>query len=273
MADTPPVSGGKTSLMKKKILGLPFPVAIGIVAVLGFLVYRHFKNNTSSTANSSGSSASPASIDPNAIDPNTGLTYGAEEQAGLAQVGGAPSTNGTGTGGVGDGLSISDLESLIQSLEGFHNGGGNGPILNPPTPTLVTPPSIPPPGPTGYPTPAQPTPQSNGDSGGQTSPPVSNPSFPGTGSGVTGDAGNFVSDITGYPSGAGAGAGLANQIFGNPTTSVTTAKPPTGTPQGNKNTTNYPTPAKTPTKPPPPPKPAAKKTPPPPPPQARKNSF
>jgi hypothetical protein len=101
-----------------------------VVVAVGFIAYRHYRNTASGTSgvSSTGSSA----VDPNAIDPNTGLTYGAEEQAAQAGLGAGASTNGTGAGGVGGGMSIGDLEGLLQSLQGlgttnyYYGGGGSG---------------------------------------------------------------------------------------------------------------------------------------------------
>jgi hypothetical protein len=135
-----PPNPSKSSIMQRKVLGIPLPIAVGVLALAGFLVYRHFKTGSSSTTSGTSSSSAP---DPNAIDPNTGLTYGAEEQAGLGSIAAGPSTNGTGTGGVGgEGLSVGDLEGLLTALQGFggttnyyYGGGGSGVNQTPTNPT------------------------------------------------------------------------------------------------------------------------------------------
>lgn len=137
--DVPPAAEGPAtggSFMDKKVLGMPMPVALAIGAVIIFLVYRHYQANAASST--SGTSSSSNAPDPNAVDPNTGLTYGAEEQAATAALGGTGTGNGTGAGGAGGGLSVGDLEGLLQSLQGFqgstnyyYGGGGSGANLTP----------------------------------------------------------------------------------------------------------------------------------------------
>lgn len=119
--------------MSKKIGPVPMPIALLGTALILFLLYRHYHTAAGATSGTSSSTSAP---DPNAVDPNTGLTYGAEEQAGLSQIAGPPSTNGTGVGGAGGGLSVGDLEGLLSSLQGlgatnYYYGAG----VTPPTPT------------------------------------------------------------------------------------------------------------------------------------------
>lgn len=136
MADSvpaPPKPGavkGK-GIMNKKIGPVPVPIAVAIVAVVGFLLYRHYKGQTSTSGLASTSTISP---DPNSIDPNTGLTYGAEEAAATGSVGSGASTLGSTDSGAGStgGLQLSDLASLLSAFQGlgttnyYYGGGANG---------------------------------------------------------------------------------------------------------------------------------------------------
>lgn len=122
--DNPPILDNPSSggFMQKKILGLPAPLFIGVVAIGAFIIYRHYKNTGLTSGSSTGVGGS--TVDPNAVDPTTGLTYGAEQQAGLNALGGGGSPNGSGTGGVGgSGLSLSDLESLFSLIQGSSTPG------------------------------------------------------------------------------------------------------------------------------------------------------
>lgn len=136
-----PPTGKGGGIMSKKIGPIPLPIAIGLVAVVGYLLYRRAKSSTASGTSGTSSASGSSAVDPNAIDPNTGLTYGAEEQAAQAGLGAGASTNGSGSGGAGGGLSVGDLEGLIQSLQGlgatnyYYGGGGSGAA---PTPTNTT---------------------------------------------------------------------------------------------------------------------------------------
>jgi len=129
----PPGDTGGTPFMQKKILGLPAPIVLVGAAVVLFLVYRHYKSNAiSSTSGTSGATNPP---DPNAIDPNTGLTYGAEETAGLNAMN-PVGVNGTGMQGTAgsNGFSVGDLESLLQTMAQLNQQ--QTPAAAAPTPTL-----------------------------------------------------------------------------------------------------------------------------------------
>jgi hypothetical protein len=96
--------------MSKKIGPIPLPIAIALVAVVGYLAYRRFKSSSSSTpATTSGSTG----VDPNAASNDAGMGAG---------LGNTSTGTGTGDGGAGGGISLSDVEGLISAMQGLQPG-------------------------------------------------------------------------------------------------------------------------------------------------------
>ncbi len=141
--------------MKKK-LG-PLPVwAWGVI--FGVAGYLYLRNRSASSSSSSSTSPTASVLDPNAVDPNTGLTYGQEEQAAMANSGLSATAGGAGGGGtlpaegnlgstattLGDNLNNFDAELLafLQAQQDLQQAAGALGYVSPTTAAAASSPPI-----------------------------------------------------------------------------------------------------------------------------------